>query len=168
MSHNNYEPKEAATKFLAYLCQLKNDRGALANLRCLLRASQRHRAWPILGRVGGIGHPIYEVVAGLYGYYPDDARCGNLGVTCRLLSEKHRSFEARFQRLLSCDREEIYDRLSPVIFAAKSKGIHVDYEQLFVDLSYWSGRVKIDWARAFWDVEEAAADAVVSAVESTL
>lgn len=165
MSRNDFEPKESAMKLLVYLRQLKKDRGALADLRCLLRPTQRHRAWPLLGRVGGIGHLVYEVVAGLFAYYPDDARCGNLGVTCRLLSEKHSSFEARFQRFLSCDREEIRDRLAPIIFAAKAKGIHVDYEQLFIDLSYWGDRVKIEWARAFWDAEKADIDDKVSIAE---
>ena len=39
------------------------------------------------------------------------------------------------RRLLSCDRDEICERLRPVILAAKAKGIAVNYEELFADLS---------------------------------
>ncbi|MGH9605015.1 MAG: type I-E CRISPR-associated protein Cse2/CasB, partial [Terracidiphilus sp.] len=42
------------------------------------------------------------------------------------LRDEHESFDARFRRLLSCDREEIYDRLRPVILAARPRGIPVN------------------------------------------
>jgi hypothetical protein len=37
MSVNQPDPKEAAGRLLAYLRQLKNDRGAMADLRCALK-----------------------------------------------------------------------------------------------------------------------------------
>ena len=70
MSDNQPDPKETAVVLLAYLRQLKNDRGAMADLRRALNPAQRHRAWPLLARVGGIGNPRIEAVAGLFAYHP--------------------------------------------------------------------------------------------------
>jgi len=150
MSNSTFNPQEATAKFLAHLRSLKNDRGAMANLRGALKPSQRHRAWPFLASVGGIGNARYETVAGLYAYHSDETRTGNLGTVCRRLSGEFNSFEGRFRRLLTCDREEICERLTPVILAAKSKGVPVNYEQLFVDLCYWGDKVKERWAREYW------------------
>ena len=161
MSNNKFDPQEAATKFLKYLRGLKNDRGAMANLRGALKPAQRHRAWPLLGPVGGIGNPRYEIVAGLFAYHPDEIKTGNLGSTCLRLSGEHNTFDGRFRRLLTCDRDEICDRLVPVVFAAKAKGVPVNYEQLFVDL-YWWESAKERWAREFWGGAEPAEAAATS------
>ena len=65
MSADQSDPKEAAAHLLAYLRKLKNDRGAMADLRCALNPTKLPRAWPLLARVGGIGNPRIETVAGL-------------------------------------------------------------------------------------------------------
>ena len=104
--------------------------------------------------MGGIGNPRIEVIAGLFAYHPDDTPAGNLGTTCRRLAGENNSFEARFARLLACDYDEICGRLRPVILAARAKGIDVNYERLFTDLSYWGDRVKADWAREYWGTQE--------------
>lgn len=150
MSNDPFDPQQAAAKLLAYLRGLKNDRGAMANLRSALTPARRHRAWPLLAPVGGIGRSIYETLAGLYAHHSDETRTGNLGTTCRRLSGEHNSFDGRFRRLLTCDREEICERLAPVILAAKAKDVRVNYEQLFADLCYWSDKVKERWAREYW------------------
>ena len=49
MSDSQPDPKETAVVLLAYLRQLKSDRGAMADLRRALNPAQRHRAWPLLG-----------------------------------------------------------------------------------------------------------------------
>ncbi len=151
-------PPERAAALLAWLRSLKNDRGALANLRCALAPARRHRAWPLLARVGGIDDPIAETVAALYAYHPDETSTGNLGDTCRALAGTHNSFDARFRRLLMCDRDELCERLRPIVLAAKAKGIPVNYQTLIEDLCWWSERVRIRWAQAFWaaSAEEAA------------
>ena len=113
MSDSQPDPKETAVVLLAYLRQLKSDRGAMADLRRALNPAQRHRAWPLLARVGGIDNPRIEAVAGLFAYHPDETPGGNLGTTCRRLAGENNSFEARFHRLLACDRDEICDRLRP-------------------------------------------------------
>ena len=46
---------------------------------------------------------------------------GNLGTTCRRLKEQHESFDARFRRLLGCDREEICIMVRPVVLAARPR-----------------------------------------------
>ena len=82
-------PPERAAAVLAWLRSLKNDRGAMANLRCGLVPARRHRAWPLLARVGGIDDPIAETVAALYAYHPEETDSGNLGDTCRELAGTH-------------------------------------------------------------------------------
>jgi CRISPR system Cascade subunit CasB len=160
MSNNQPDPKETAVEVLAFLRQLRNDRGAMADLRCALNPARRARAWPLLARVGGIGRPIHENVAGLFAYHPDETHTGNIGTTCRRLAGENNSFDGRFRRLLSCDRDEIGERLRPVILTAKAKGIPVNYEELFADLCYWGDNVKARWAREYWgapvEAEEAA------------
>jgi CRISPR system Cascade subunit CasB len=156
MSDTRPNPSQIAATVLTYLRQFKNDRGAMADLRRALTPAQRHRAWPLLARVNGIGDPRIELIAGLFAYHPDESNGGNLGSTCRELQGENNSFDARFRRLLGCDREEIYARLRSVILAAKAKGVDVNYEQLLVDLYYWGDRVKADWARQYWSVPEAA------------
>jgi CRISPR system Cascade subunit CasB len=167
MSANQPAPKAAAARLLAYLRQLKNDRGAMADLRCALSPMQLPRAWPLLARVGGIGNPRIEAVAGLFAYHPDEAHTGNLGSTCRRLAAESNSFDGRFRRLLSCDRDEICERLRPVILAAKAKGIAVNYEELFADLCYWGDNVKASWAREYWSAPEGKDSAAVAASEAT-
>ena len=166
MSENQPDPKRTGVALLDYLRRFKDDRGAMADLRRALNPAQRHRAWPLLGRVGGIGNPRIEVIAGLFAYHPDETREGNLGTTCRRLKEENESFEGRFVRLLACDYDEICDRLRPVILAAKAKGIVVNYERLFADLSYWGDRVKADWAREYWGVPEVEEPPAQSASEA--
>ncbi len=166
MSASQPDPKENARRLMAFLRQLKSDRGAMADLRCALSPAKLPRAWPLLARVGGIGNPRIETIAGLFAYHPDETHTGNLGTTCRRLAGENNSFDGRFRRLLSCDRDEICERLRPVILAAKAKGIPVDYEELFADLCYWGDNVKARWARQYWGApeEEGPAAGVMSEV----
>ncbi len=167
MSTDSFDPKEAAARLLAYLRRLRNDRGAMADLRCALNSNKLPRAWPLLGRLGGIGNARIEAVAGFFAYHPDEAHSGNLGTTCRLLAAENNSFDARFRRLLSCDRDEICERLRPVVLAARAKGIPVNYEELFADLCYWGDNVKTRWAREYWGAPEAEEPAPLAAPEPT-
>lgn len=165
MSVDRSDPKEAAARLMAYLRQLKNDRGAMADLRCTLSPAQIPRAWPLLAHVAGIGNPRIEAVAGLFAYHPEETHTGNLGTTCRRVAAESSSFDGRFLRLLSCDRDEICERLRPVILAARTKGIAVNYEKLFADLCYWGDSVKASWACEYWGVPEDEDRAAVAASE---
>jgi len=168
MSANQLDPKETAARLLAYLRRLKNDRGAMAALRCALSPSKLPQAWPLLAQVGGIGNPRIETIAGLFAYHPDETPTGNLGKTCRRLRVTNEWFDARFRRLLVCDRDQICARLRPVILAAKSKGIPINYEELFADLHSWSSNVKARWARAYWGAPEGEESAALVASENAL
>ena len=152
---------------LTHLRQLKNDRGAMAELRCTLSPAKVSRSWPLLGRIGGIANPRIETIAGLFAHHPNETTMGNLGTTCRRLKEQHESFDARFRRLLGCDREEICIMVRPAVLAARSKGIPVNYEALYADLCYWGERVKARWAKEYWGVPETEEQAVLSAEEKT-
>lgn len=167
MSADQSNPAEFAARLLAFLRQCKDDRGAMANLRCALNPTRLPRAWPLLGRMGGIGNSRVETVAGLFAYHPEETHSGNIGTTCRRLAAENNSFDARFRRLLSCDRDEICERLRPVILAAKPKGIPINYEELFADLCYWGDNVKARWAREYWGAPEGEGPAPVSASEAT-
>jgi CRISPR type I-E-associated protein CasB/Cse2 len=156
MSTSTADPKDRARRLLEYLRRFKNDRGAMAYLRCALSSSpaKRARAWPLLAPVGGVDEPRVETVAGLCAWHPDETREGNLGTSCRLLAAENKSFDGRFRRLLTCGRDEICVRVQPVVLAARPKGIRVNYEELFADLCYWSDAVKARWAREFWGAPE--------------
>ena len=150
MTIQRTNPKERGERLLNYLRQLRDDRGAMADLRRALSPAQRHRAWPLLAHVGGIDDPRCETVAGLFAYHPEESSSGNLGTTCRRLSSEHNTFEGRFRRLLACDRNDICEHIRPVVLAARAKGVRVNYEQLFADLFYWGDAVKARWAAEFW------------------
>jgi len=167
MSGNEPDPKETAARLLDYLRQLKNDGDAMAALRCVLSPSKLPRAWPLLAPVGGIGNPRIETIAGLFAFHPDEASAGNLGKTCRRLRATNEWFDARFRRLLGCDREEICERLRPVLLAAKAKGIPINYKELFVDLHYWNSHVKVRWAREYWGAPEGEGWAALADSETT-
>jgi hypothetical protein len=159
-------PPERAAAILALVRSLQHDRGAMSNLRCALSTARRHRAWPLLARIGGIDDPVAETLAGCFAYHPDETRAGNLGDTCRALAGAHNSFDARFRRLLACDRAELCDRIRPVILAAKSKGIPVNYETLGADLLWWGDRVRTRWAQAYWGGTPAEGEAAPSSEEA--
>lgn len=148
-----------ASRFMAYLRQYKDDRGALANLRGALSEARRQRAWPLLGGFpDAIGSPAYETVAALWAADAESATeaDSNLGDTLRRLGTEHNSFESRFKRLLTCDQDEIAARIAPVVRAAQAKGLAISYARLLSDLLWWNDRVKIEWAKAFWEAPDEA------------
>src|SRR6266536_3832017 len=133
MSTTNSPPERAAA-VMSFLRSLRNNSGAMANLRCAVSSARRHRAWPLLARIGGIDEPVIEAVCGLFAYHPDEISTGNFGDTCCRIAGMKNSFDARFRRLLACAREELCERIRPVAFADKTKGIPVNYQTLLEDL----------------------------------
>ncbi|NPV02162.1 MAG: type I-E CRISPR-associated protein Cse2/CasB [Brevinematales bacterium] len=157
-----------------YLERHKNDKGLMADLRCALIESKRRKAWPHLAYFGGLGDDfgarIVQVVAGLYANHHTNTETGNMGdVFYRLLSdderkgmiergtESHTDFgpvTKRFVYLLAANGEEIFDRLTRVVFYAKQKDVGIPYQTLERDLKKWeydSDRVKTEWAKSFWN-----------------
>lgn len=154
------------SSFLERLRTYKEDRGMMANLRCILVESKKHRAWPVLSRVGvRIDDDVAAFVAGLFATYPDgDSETGkNFGTTCKAIErvrnetkssadkdKKLTPTERHFQHLLAADRDEIQDRVMRMVLLAKSQGVAVNYGKLLHDLKYWGDRTKAEWAAAFW------------------
>lgn len=140
----------------------KDDRGMMANLRCILVDTKKHRAWPALHRLGvEINNEIAAHVAGLYATHPEETSIGNFGSTCKAIEQKRgdkrgddnklTSTERRFQHLLTAERgDELMARVLRMVLMAKSQGVPVNYGQLETDLKFWSDRTKTEWATTFW------------------
>lgn len=163
--------KDALFSFLRK-CRERDDRAALANLRCALRKNLKQRAWPLLARFGGIEDAfkecdhearVVQTVAGLYATHPKETQEGCFGVTCRkLMRDNERLADPkdvgpiarRFQHLLSSERDEICGRVVRIVLRMKAQDIPVNYSELFEGLLYWGDKVKNRWAGGFWDVLE--------------
>ena len=146
---------------LERLRQYQDNRGMMANLRCILVASKKHRAWPVLHRLGiRIDDEVAAFVAGLFAAHPETAGDGNLGDTCRKIEHQRKeqagdggltATERRFQHLLAASgRTEVFARVQRMVFMAKAHGVPVNYGVLQRDLSFWGDRVRADWAASFW------------------
>lgn len=140
----------------------KDDRGLMANLRCALIAGKRHRAWPVLNRLGvNIDHEVDVFVAGLFAAHPAVTDKGNFGSLCKLIELKRDGSgskdakltptERRFQHALAASRDEVMDRVLRLVLMARAEGLPVNYGQLQKDLRFWNERVKTAWASAFWN-----------------
>ncbi|HEY9167072.1 MAG TPA: type I-E CRISPR-associated protein Cse2/CasB [Candidatus Kryptonia bacterium] len=140
----------------------KDDRGMMANLRCVLVDSKKHRAWPALSRLGvPINDSVLPFVAGLFATHPEETSNGNFGSTCKEIERRRNETSAdeskltpterRFQHLLASERDEVQVRVQRMVLVAKSQGVPVNYERLVTDLKYWNDRAKTEWASAFWN-----------------
>lgn len=140
----------------------KNDRGMMANLRCVLVDNKKHRAWPVLNRLGvAINDDIAAYVAGLFAIHPEETSNGNFGSTCKAIEQsrgdkrsddnKLTPTERRFQHLLTAEEGgELQSRVLRMVLMAKAQGVPIDYVKLKTDLKFWSDRTKTKWAVAFW------------------
>ncbi len=147
---------------LERLHRYKDNRGMMANLRCVLVDNKKHRAWPALNRLGvEINNDVSANVAGLFATHPEVTDTGNFGTTCKLIElrrgdkrgddNKLTPTERRFQLLLTAERgSELFDRVLRLVLMAKSQGVPINYEQLETDLKFWTDRTKTEWATAFW------------------
>lgn len=154
------------SQLLEKLRRRKDDRAVMASLRCTLMDSQKHRAWPVLNRLGvNINNREAAVVAALYATHAkEDEDTGNLGDTCRQIqnSRGERSnddnrltpIERRFLHLLAAERgDELFQRVARIVRLAKSQNVAVNYDQLETDLRFWGDRTKSKWASSFWTPE---------------
>lgn len=101
----------------------------------------------------------YFLVASLFALHPDSAARGtNMGRVFRAMKEeKSPSVEKRFENLLSVDVEDLAGHLRQAVSLAKSKGVRVDFHQLFSDIKNWNHPerfVQLQWARDFWGYEK--------------
>jgi CRISPR system Cascade subunit CasB len=147
---------------LEQLRKSKDDRGMMANLRCVLVESKKHRAWPVLSRLGvAIDDDVTTYIAGLYATHPEETPSGNLGVTCKAIEQKRgdrrsedsrlTATERRFQHLLSAEKGvELWNRILRIVLMAKSQNVPINYLQLQTDVRFWNDRTRTEWATAFW------------------
>ena len=157
--------------FLERLRRRVDDRGIMANLRCVLVDGKRHRAWPALNRIGvSITNDVDALVAGLFATHPEEAQVGNFGTTCKAIEasrgedrgdgSKLTPTERRFQHLLAAEKgEELHQRVSRMVLMAKSQGVRINFVQLSTDLRRWNDQTKTEWAASFWtQMEESSAE----------
>lgn len=147
---------------LERLRKYKDDRGMMANLRCILVDNKKHRAWPALNRLGvEINNDISAYVAGLFATHSEEISAGNFGSTCKAIEirrgdkrsddNKLTPTERRFQHLLTAEKgSELHGRVLRMVLMARSQGVPVNYEKLETDLKFWSDRTKTEWATTFW------------------
>lgn len=139
----------------------KDDRGMMANLRCILVNNRKHRAWPALGRLGvPIKDNYQSFIAGLYALHPEEDPTGNFGKTCKTIEQRRNESqgsdtkltptERRFQHILAAERHEVFDRVMRMARMAKAQNVPINYGLLERDLRYWDDKVKTEWASAFW------------------
>ena len=155
---------------LEFLRARSNDRGLMADLRCALGESKRHRAWPVLAAFGGIGDErdwramCVQTIAGLFALHPRETAEDDFGTTCRALlsnDERQKLHDARdigpisrrFQHLLAADGEEVFGRVVRLVMRAKSEEVPINYGRLHDDLMKWQyspEAVRVRWAKSFW------------------
>jgi CRISPR system Cascade subunit CasB len=151
-----------AERFLAALLRIQDDRGKMAALRRGLSHATRREAWPVVASLGmDIANEAAITIAALFATHPVVSNARSLGQTCRFIaaesgkvSDIPESFDKRFRRLIACDVvEEVSGQLSAWIRLAKSKGVGVNYAELYNDLYWWSKdaeKKRLRWARDFW------------------
>lgn len=157
------------SSLLERLGKFKENRGMMANLRCVLVKNKKHRAWPVLHRLGvRVEDDITAFVAGLYATHPEPSSSGNFGATCKAIERqrgdksgddgKLTPTERRFQHLLSAEPgEELQQRVLRLVLMAKAQGVPVNYEQLLQDMKRWQwGNMKTKWAASYWAPDAAA------------
>lgn len=145
----------------------RDDRGMMANLRCILVENKKHRAWPALNRIGvKIDDDIPAFIAGLYATHPEETFTGNFGTTCKAIQSKRNEntskdnkptpTERRFQHLLSAKTpDELKARVYGMLRMAKAmQDVRINYAQLEVDLTNWfkdwGDITRTNWAAKFW------------------
>lgn len=144
---------------------VRQDRGALSNLRRGFSRGTENRCWPYIAPYCDLTRDkeriIWTTIAAGFAIHERSLARGNMGVTMRRLAlegstgtreDALNSFDARFRRLLSCQNsKEACERLPGIIRAAKNKGnIPIDFERLFEDLWFWGEKVKLSWAQTYW------------------
>lgn len=145
-------------------CKARDDRGMMANLRCILVENKKHRAWPALNRLGvPIDDNDSAFIAGLFATHPEETFTGNFGATCKAIEQKKdlnrgddsklTPTERRFQHLLAAERgEEFFARIRRMVLMAKAADVPINYAKLETDLKKNDERRKTEWASSFWKI----------------
>jgi len=149
---------------IKFLEGLRNDRAAMARLR---RGLGKSGGTPEMCRFVAPFLPNdanayvidrYFLIASLFALHPESAgRGSSMGKVFRAMMAASPSVERRFENLLNVDAKDLGGHLRQAVSLAKSKGVWVDFHQLFNDIWHWNypGRsVQMRWAREFWGYEK--------------
>jgi len=141
-----------------------NNRAALAKLRRGLGkkegTSEMYRyVAPYLDPVKLYDKERYFLIASLFALHPKPTRGVSMGKVFKAMSDNSLSVEKRFENLLSVDADDLGGHLRQAVSLAKSKGVSIDYHQLFYDINRWRWNhpekyVQLQWARDFWGFEK--------------
>lgn len=181
MNENPQSPKERAVTFVGGLRRVCEDRGKRAALRRGLSQATVVDAWPVVASLGGlIGQPGESAsvdIGALFATHPKESNARNFGETCRNIAlgdarDVPESFERRFRRLLACSEvSDVVAQLRSWIRLAASRGVGVNYQSLFADLSNWpwySADIRVQWARSFWQPRNATSAGHSSSDDTTV
>ena len=150
-----------------------DDRATLAKLR---RGLTEHAAecemW-VFAHLHGAA-PEHEepalLTAALFAVHPQKGGRGSLGAALRRLRTEtaSESLDKRFAVLIDSHPDELPARLRQSVSLLKSKEVPVDWRRLLSDLLDWGGPrrpVQRTWARDYWAVQAAGAEAPADTAE---
>jgi CRISPR type I-E-associated protein CasB/Cse2 len=148
--------KPIANSFYEYLLKLKDDKAAMAELKRGI-AFEPGTYTPMFCYItpflsDNTNELPFFLTASLFAMHPLTTDEGNLGTSLRNL-ESSPSTELRFKTLLRCREEELSTQLRGVISLLASKGIPVNYIELFNAIKYWEHPDKFiqkKLAKSFW------------------
>ncbi|NUN10683.1 MAG: type I-E CRISPR-associated protein Cse2/CasB [Ignavibacteriaceae bacterium] len=149
--------------FTEYLTNLKENKAAMAILRRAAAFSpgeyppQYQYVVPFL-KEGEYDLPFF-LASSLFALHPELKATGNFGDSFRKLAAavSSESIELRFNSLIQCHTDDLQYHLRNAVSLFSSKGIAVNYEELFRAIKNWNHPdrfVQRQWARSFWKREE--------------
>ncbi len=150
--------------FVTYLESLREDRAALARLRRGLGRQPGTVAdmFPYVAPWVPPDAPrpledAYYLVAALFASHPDAGGSGSMGDHFRRVvvddPASADAVERRFTALLAAHPDDLAFYLRQAVSFLRSRGVPVDWHQLFADMCRWAHPhrpVQRRWARAFW------------------
>jgi CRISPR system Cascade subunit CasB len=152
-----------AQPFIAYLENLRDDRGALAALRRGLgqppgSAAEMYRyIVPWLSEdVAAWREAAYYQLAALFAYHPAPGGEGSMGRHFARVRDRQAdpaAIERRFTTLLAAHPDDLDVSLRQAVGFLRSKEVPVNWHQLLADVLAWGHPdryVQRQWARAFW------------------
>lgn len=167
MTHSPSEHTVRAGKLVRSLKALeaRDDgpaRAGLAALRVGLRSQYGHcveampHVTPYLGERETDNDRWFFAIATLFALHPQDQpQRESLGGTFARLRKESDSIEKRFQLLLACDEENLWEQLVQIVSLLKSKNVPVNWFRLLDDLTRnnWDDPerpIQLRWARDFY------------------
>jgi CRISPR system Cascade subunit CasB len=151
--------------FIAYLEGLRDreQRGALAALRRGLgrRPGDAAEMFPYVvpwlpEQVSRLQEEAYYLIASLYATHAAATERGNMGdhfAALRASGKSEEALERRFTFLLAAHPDDLSYHLRQAVSLLKSGEVAVNWNQLFIDMQWWTHPdrfVQRRWARSFW------------------